>query len=450
MWLGIDDTDSPAGGCTTFTLLSVLEAAQAAGFDPIGDPRLVRLDPNVPMKTRGNAALAARFGRGRGRRRRIGSTPTGPIWSFPRGDPLPATDRERLVDVAWTTVLRTARVGDPGTDPVLVAMPRRPAGSLYREAVSRLVDTVPVVREVERLGGTIRHTGPLGGAVGAAAALAWPGRRATWELIAYRRPSAWGRPRRVSARAVRSAERRFPELFACFDPDTRRLLVAPHTPCPILFGLRATRPGRLPKIAARVGSEPVDRWVVFRTNQGTGDHLVPRAIRELRPFDAARLRGRIDGTPIRLPGGHVRFPLRGPDGATIDCLAFEPTKTLPRIVSTLVRGDRVELWGGRGADAAFRLEGVRLLALAPSSGPPRPPRCPGCGSRTRSLGRGRGFRCAACRRRLPLEAGLPTPRARPPSGTHQPTLSARRHLAPVARGPAPTHLPLPRAPGRGN
>ncbi len=55
-WLGLDDTDSLAGGCTTEvfdTLLRHLPAGASTGV-----PRLVRLWPFARRRTRGNAALA--------------------------------------------------------------------------------------------------------------------------------------------------------------------------------------------------------------------------------------------------------------------------------------------------------------------------------------------------------------------------------------------------------
>ena len=72
MWIGVDDTDGPNGGCTTHVLTELIRVAADRGFDVLGEPRLVRLNPNVPWKTRGNAALSVRVGRGVGPRARVG------------------------------------------------------------------------------------------------------------------------------------------------------------------------------------------------------------------------------------------------------------------------------------------------------------------------------------------------------------------------------------------
>jgi len=435
MWIGIDDTDSPTGGCTTHALTEVIRAAIGAGADLVGEPRLVRLDPNVPGKTRGNAALAAQFGRGTGSRRRAGVIGDRIVWSYTGGRPLDASTADRVVEAAWAATLRASRLGEPGTDPVLVASRRRLPASIYHEAVGRFVPPDTVRGAVEAAGAEIRTVGDPGGVVGAAAAIAWPERRTTWELIAYRAPERWGTPRTLDRGSVLAAERRFPELFLCHDPRTRRLLVAPHTACPILYGLRARRRARLAAAARTVRSEPVDRWFVFRTNQGTGDHRVPRTIGELRPYDAATLVGRIATPPAIGRGGHARWTLS--DGeATVACVAFEPTKTLPWVAARLESGDQVELWGGRGADPVFRVEGIRVRSLA--AGARSAPACPDCRRPTRSRGHDRGFRCPTCRRRLPPETAVRRIRGVRPGDEFHPTASARRHLAPLPTGPEPT------------
>ena len=57
MWIGIDDTDSARGMCTTYLGAVLILRLRARGFRLTG-ARLIRLNPNVPWKTRGNAAIA--------------------------------------------------------------------------------------------------------------------------------------------------------------------------------------------------------------------------------------------------------------------------------------------------------------------------------------------------------------------------------------------------------
>jgi len=431
MWLGIDDTDSPEGGCTTWVLTELVRVARSISLDLIGEPRLVRLNPNIPWRTRGNAALAARFGHGMGPRRAIGALDGSPVVSHGRSRPLTAAEGDRLISQAWERVRALApRVR--GTDPALVAAERPLPAELYWRAVREVVPARPLLRELERWGAVYRHRGSSRGLVGAAAALAWPGRRATWELIAYRAAARWGTVRTVDPASVRRAQRRVPELFLCTDPRTRRLLVTPHTGCPILFGLRGTNAAGPLRARSMIRSEPVDRWLLFRTNQATGDHLVRRPADGLAAYESGIVDGTVTADPTVSVGGHVRFEVADRAGAMLPCLAFEPTKTLPRIARQLRGGDRVRVWGSRGVEPGLRLEGLRVVRLAPRFAIAKP-FCERCGRPARSLGAVRGFRCAGCHRRWPPEAaGRRSMPAEPLVGDHHPTPSARRHLAPLA------------------
>ncbi|MCI4364831.1 MAG: tRNA(Ile)(2)-agmatinylcytidine synthase [Thermoplasmata archaeon] len=433
MWVGVDDTDSPVGGCTTYVLTEIVALARDQGIDLLGDPRLVRLNPNIPWKTRGNAALSARFGHGHGARTRVGEIDGRPVWSFRRGRPLSVPEKAAFLEDAWGVVRRAAEGGDPASDPALVALERRPGAAAYWQAVREEVDPEEVRRALELGAAWVRWQGTPRGLVGARASIAWAGGHPTWEVIAYRQRPRWGTPREVNGRSVRSAQRDYPNLFLCFDPRTRRILVAPHTACPILFGLRATDPESPLRALRRIRSEPVDRWIRFRTNQGSGDHLVGRPTTPWPAWTSGTVRGQVVGPPVVQPGGHVRFEVADRAGAPLSCVAFEPTKTLPRIARALTGGDQVRVWGSRGTEGTLRLEGIEVVRWAASFARRTPPRCPRCHRRAVSAGRVRGFRCRSCRTRLPPEAAQPVLRPPPfPVGTYHPTPSARRHLAPRA------------------
>ncbi len=430
MWLGIDDTDSPRGGCTTWALTELARLAPAHGLDLIGEPRLVRLNPNVPWKTRGNAALALHLGQGHGRATTVGELGARAVVAYRRGVDAGIDAHGDFLRDAWQRLMEIAPA-DRGTDPAMVATDRPLPASLYWSAVRDVVRIGEVRAELARVGAAVRVRGGRRGIIGASAAIAWPGKRATWELLAYRHPERIGRPRDVDVASVLAAQARYPELFLCHDPRTRRLLVAPHTDCPILFGLRGRTPAAPREALATVVAEPRERWMLFRTNQATGDHLVPRAGAELRAYRGAIVRGTVVGTVESLPGGHVRFALRDDVGTRIGAVAFEPTKTLPAAARGLVPGDVVRAWGSVGPRRTLRLEGLELIGPA-RMGRFVPPSCAVCGRGTASLGTRRGWRCRSCGRRLPPEAARWSPTVRDvPSGPVHPTPSARRHLAPL-------------------
>ncbi len=61
MHIGLDDTDSTKGGCTTYLAAVLIEKLEKFKVQFIDYPALIRLNPNVPWKTRGNGALCLRF-----------------------------------------------------------------------------------------------------------------------------------------------------------------------------------------------------------------------------------------------------------------------------------------------------------------------------------------------------------------------------------------------------
>src|SRR2546422_9642224 len=59
--IGIDDTDSEKGGCTTYTATVLFQELFNRGLRPFDFPWLVRLNPNIPWKTSRNGSLAVYF-----------------------------------------------------------------------------------------------------------------------------------------------------------------------------------------------------------------------------------------------------------------------------------------------------------------------------------------------------------------------------------------------------
>ena len=58
MFCGIDDTDSKFGMCTTYIAAKMIRDLK---LKLIGFPKLIRLNPNIPFKTRGNGAVSFEF-----------------------------------------------------------------------------------------------------------------------------------------------------------------------------------------------------------------------------------------------------------------------------------------------------------------------------------------------------------------------------------------------------
>ncbi len=429
--VGLDDTDAPDGMCTTYAALRVLVRLAELGLDAVGRPRLVRLNPNVPWKTRGNGALALRVGRGQGKPSTVGLWRGEPILAYPRGDDAPIT--QGLMDALKELLLSVSQLDCPETNPGLFVGHRRPPPSLYWRAVREFLKPEEVLPLAARAGYAWAPKGPRG-IIGASAAVAWRPQDRTYELLAYRWPRRWGTPRAVDPASVARMERAYPSTFNNLEPTTGRIAIAPHSPCPVLLGIRGDDPDDLPPAfdLLECGEDPM-AWLVLETNQGTDDHILALDPRRAASGQSIRARFRVAALPRVLPGGHVVVGLApGP----IDGMAYEPSKGFRRIVRALQPGDVVTAWGSlRASPRGLNLERLRVERLASLVVKVRNPPCPRCAKAMKSMGRGQGFRCVRCR--LRSDRGEATFRVAARSvapGLYEPPVTARRHLAkPIKR-----------------
>src|SRR3990170_340306 len=425
LWIGVDDTDSLRGMCTTF-LATELVRQLTQDHDLVGYPRLVRLNPNIPWKTRGNGAVCLRIGEGAGEARTVGRIEGRPILSYPRArrTPGPAS----VVPLVAGLVEKWSSFEDPTTNPAFVVLESRPPPGLYWQAGRGFVPRGTAPRLVEGRG-TVRTYKNGRGVIGAAAATAWRPRDRTYEVLAYRAATRWGTRRDVDPTSVVEMDASFPSTFNNYDPLNGRVVIAPRSPCPVLFGIRGDSADELPAAMATIRGEDPDRWLVFETNQGTDDHVVKGP-----PFDPSttvRFGGRVSSPPRSIPGGHWIVDIDG-----VEATAYEPAKQFRNIVRALLPGDRVEVIGAvRDAPRTLNLEKLRIDALIPAMRKEGNPECPRCRKRAKSLGRDAGFRCVRCGTRMPRIAARWTPLIRPvPLGWHEPPPGSRRHLSkPVKR-----------------
>jgi len=437
--IGIDDTDSRTlGMCTTYLAARVAER--------LGAERrlLVRLNPAVEHKTRGNAALAIHTD----------------------------ADPESAFDIVREAVAEAAETDDPRTNPGLVVAPGDPeavpdsVAEFARRAVRERLSVDAAEAELDAAG--YRHAGwKVGrGKIGALAAVGgWrglgpapdanagagpgaDGHRAddggpasgwTYECITYRERDRWGTPREVDADSVfTAADDAYPVAWDTVDRETGELVCVPHTPGPILHGIRGDDPETVRRVAEAIESEPVERRAVFVTNQGTDAHLRTARVPAVEDGRSYRVPGTVATEPETHRGGHVFFAIEGEDDSRLDCAAFEPTKRFRDRVRALRAGDHITACG-EVAEGTLKLEKFAVRALNRTE--LVTPDCPDCGRSMESAGAGQGYRCRDCgtsadgkvERAVDREIG---------TGWYEVPPEARRHIAkPLVRGgfDAPTH-----------
>lgn len=402
--IGLDDTDAASGLCTTWLGAVLAERLEAAGC-PVRERRLVRLNPNAPFRTRGNAAVAL----------------------LADGDPGTA------FALACALVEEYAPLDAPMTNPGVVVAERALPVDFYTRAVTDLCTVGEAVRALDSAGARYRGYGNGRGLIGATAAAAAELPDRTWELLVYREPSRWGTPREVDGESLFRAEAATsPHTWDSVDRANRAVVCVPHTPDPVLFGVRGESPAWVERARGMVVAEPAALEACWTTNQGTDAHLVPGEIGALREARSYAVAGTVASTPATGEGGHVTLLIED-RGEPLRCMAYEPTKGFRDVVRALRAGDRVVACGSY-RHGSLNLEKLRVVTVAEAVAL-RPPPCPACGARTTSAGTGKGYKCRACGARAAEPQRRIEERSIGPGWYEVPPV-ARRHLArPLCRGP---------------
>jgi len=457
--VAVDDTDSRERGmCTTYVGARLAERLDAVG-GRVRRRLLVRLNPAVKHKTRGNAAVALHVS---------------------------GVDAETAFDLAAETVREFAAADDPRTSPGVVVAdidadgfdPADPGASpipedavgFARRALRHRLSLDEALALADEHG--FRHAafGSGGetdaeriagrGRIGALAAVGAPAAFDDWtyERISYRELERCGTPRDVDVESVfAAADRGYPTVWDTVDRGTGEAVCVPNAPGPILHGIRGDDADACRAVAEAIASEPVERAATFLTNQGTDAHLTPGAIGDLRDGAGYRVDGAVASEPETKRGGHVHVDVAAPgdptDPTTADapsprlrCVAFKPTGRFRDRVRALRPGDRVTVCGEHevrpgeeGPESTMKLEKLAVRDLVETE--PAVPTCSDCGRSMSSAGRDQGYRCRDCGTDAPGKVEKPLERELE-VGWYEVPPSARRHVAkPLVRGgfDGPTH-----------
>lgn len=417
--IGLDDTDSrTAGMCTTYLAARIADRLANADDWTVERRILVRLNPAVEHKTRGNAALA--------------------IHTDAPLDAARAVIRDALP---------LAETDDPRTNPGVVLTSEsaaeipEPVVEFARAAVRDFHDVADARELIERFEYDTLEAGNGRGLIGALAALgAWRAfEEWTFEYISYREPERRGTPREVDAESVfAAAEAGYPAAWDTVDRGEDELVCVPHAPGPILHGIRGDDADVVREVAAGIESEPIERTSLFVTNQGTDAHLRDGTVGTVRDGRAYRVTGTVSEPPETREGGHVFLTIAGDGDEALPCAAFEPTKRFRDRVRALRVGDRVTVCGEVG-DGTLKLEKLAVRGLVRTECVT--PTCPDCGRTMESAGRGQGYRCRDCGTTAAGKAEQGIDRELE-EGWYEVPPCARRHIAkPLVRGrfDAPVH-----------
>jgi tRNA(Ile2)-agmatinylcytidine synthase len=403
MLIGIDDTDSPQGMCTTY-LGAVLARRLIREHMRVHEARLVRLNPNVTWKTRGNAAIALDV----------------------------AGDRDHAFAIACAVVEELADFSCVNTNPGVVVVDTRPDPAFYTKAVTDFCQIDEAIELLEAAGARYHGYKNKRGLIGATAAVASVLADSTSEILVYRQLEQWGTPREVDRQSLFAAEEvTIPHTWDTVDTANGVVVCVPHTPDPVLFGIRGESPSWVMVARQMIQSENPGIEQIWVTNQGTDAHILAGRIGELCEGLSYRVQGIVADAPLTITGGHVSFTISQGDH-TVRCMAYEPTKNFRQIVRQLVPGDHITAYGSF-KKGSINLEKIRIMKLATLVSS-RPPICTTCNKRMTSDGMGKGWKCKKCGAHAKEQEIKEISRTLKP-GWYEVPPTARRHLAkPLCRG----------------
>ncbi|BDC36167.1 MAG: DUF1743 domain-containing protein [Candidatus Methanoliparum thermophilum] len=388
LFVGIDDTDSADKGmCTTYLVPILKERFVYYGFGDIVDKSyLIRLNPNIPFKTRGNGAICLRLSlleeKGKNRRSII----------------------KDIKYVVKECVEELAIFSDPKTNPGIVFIDDLKKDAIKditdfsKSALHRIIgiDEAKKIIEEHNLDYFEYKNGR--GLIGALSAIGLSlnldKMDHTYELIAYRLSSNLDKKRRIDKQSVFYADEvTYPKTWDTVDRFNNKIVFSPAGKDPVLYGIRGDDPYAIIKASDLIISERIRSKNLFITNQGTDMHLNRESINKLKEYGSYIVYGIISEAPYDIKGGHVFFEIT--DGKkSVKCAAFEPTKQFRKIIRILKIGDVVEIYGGF-KDDTLNIEKINLKRL--NNTIHRNPICPFCGKRMDSLGKNQGFKCKKCK-----------------------------------------------------
>ncbi|MBR1611710.1 MAG: DUF1743 domain-containing protein [Methanobrevibacter sp.] len=405
--VGIDDTDSPDGMCTTYLASQIINKFEAEGIKLKDYPRLIRLNPFARFKTRGNGGVSLK------------------ILNDDRAD--------RAKDIVLDEVERLSMFDCDNTNPGVVFYEGEITKSMEEYAFRAIYEFI-TIEEAEEFGKSVGceiHKFKKGrGIIGSIAAISLPLSDCTYELLAYRSSENYGTKRQIDYESVyRMDKETFPDTFENIDYYEGYIAIEPKTPCPVLYGIRSNEVEALKKAKSIVEvSEPIVDWRIFKTNQHTDMHIQKALnISSMKQYGCYEVVGEVKNRPTIIDGGHMFFYIFD-DSGEIECGAYEPTKNFRKTVSHLRPGDLIKVFGGIGEQNTFNIEKFQVIKL--NDVEYQNPICE-CGKRMTSAGKNKGFKCKKCGNRIESSEKVPVKIERnlENSKFYETPVSARRHLS---------------------
>ena len=407
--IGFDDTDSPKGMCTTFLAYKIVDLLKKQETEFLDFPKLIRFNPNIPWKTRGNGAVSLQ---------------------------IRTKNPSKIKNQIKNLVEKYSDIKN-GANPGLVFYESKEIPEQFTRfsklALWQLINRNLAKKFATKNNIEFFYQGNGQGLVGAIGAIGYDFQDHTLELLSYRKNSNFGKERKLSAKSVKTMqEKTLPYTFNSFDNKKERVLITPHGPDPVFYGVRGENVTSLLRATKILETdEKLAGYMIFKSNQGTGDHLKNEFnITNIKPYASGKITGIISDEPKIVKGGHVFFSIIS-DGYELRCAVYKPTG-ISFVALSLIKGDKVCIGGGirkasKNHPRILNLEFIDVINLEKNLIKSNPI-CKKCDKKMKSKGKNQGYQCTKCGKKLANKVILEIPR-KIKKQLYIPSVSAHRHLS---------------------
>ncbi len=407
--IGFDDTDSPEGMCTTFLAYKIVDYLKKQDSEFLDFPWLIRFNPNIPWKTRGNGAVSLKIR---------------------TKNPIKIKNKIKKLVSKYSDTKN-------GANPGLVFYEQKTIPSNFTEfselALWQLINRNQAKKFASKNNLEIFFMGNGQGLVGAIGAIGYRFHDHTLELLSYRRPSKFGKERKISSQSVKTMQdKTFPYTFNSFDNKKSKVLITPHGPDPVFYGVRGERVDTLLSATKILETEEkLAGHMIFKSNQGTNDHLKNTFTKlTLKPYASGIITGVVLQNPTIKKGGHVFFSINC-SGDELQCAVYKQTGIASTALG-LIKGDKICVGGGlRKASKTFprvlNLEFIEIVDLKKNMVKSNPI-CKNCKKSMKSKGQNQGYQCVKCGKTSKNKKNFEIQR-KIQKQLYIPEVSAHRHLS---------------------
>ena len=408
MYIGFDDTDSPKGMCTTYLAYKMVNLLKKQKVSFLDFPYLIRFNPNIPWKTRGNGAVGLTI----------------------------STNNPQKIKQLVKNLIQTYSDTKNGANPGLVFFEEEKIPDELKEfsskALWKLIHRNDAKKFISKYNLDSFYLGNGQGLVGSIGVIGYKFFDQTFELLSYRNESKFGTKRKIDPKEVKiMQEKTFPETFNNYDDSRDKILISPHGPDPVFYGIRGETPLSLIAASKLIKQhEKLNGYLIFKSNQGTGDHLKNQIdFENFSPYISGKITGTVVVSPTVIKGGHVFFAIRSKNHI-FRCAVYKPTR-ITNIAMNLIIGDRIIIGGGvrkatKNFERLVNIEFINILKLETKRQIVNP-FCKKCKKRMKSKGKHQGFQCVKCGNKSSKKSFIKLPREISKT-LYIPAVSAHRHL----------------------